>query len=74
LLIAICWGGLLFVFARPSMSLYELEAHVAADAVTYLRIVANGIALRLSLALPLRASTTLRDAARHRATSAVRDL
>ena len=39
LLIAICWGGLLFVFARPIMSLFELEAHITDNAVTYLRIV-----------------------------------
>ena len=36
LLIAICWGGLLFVFARPIMSLFELEAHITDNAVTYL--------------------------------------
>ena len=43
LLIAICWGGLLFVFARPIMSLFELEAHITDNAVTYLRIVSTAL-------------------------------
>ena len=43
LLIAICWGGLLFGFARPIMSLFELEAHITDNAVTYLRIVSTAL-------------------------------
>lgn len=45
LLIAICWGGLLFVFARPIMSLFELEAHITDNAVTYLRIVSTSLSI-----------------------------
>ena len=32
LLIAVCWGGLLFVFARPVMRLFELEPHITENA------------------------------------------
>ena len=73
LLIAICWGGLLFVFARPIMSLFELEAHITDNAVTSCALSRQHCPSSFSR-LPLRASTTLRDAARHRSTSAVRDL
>lgn len=43
LLIAVCWGGLLFVFARPVMRLFELEPHITENAVTYLRIISTAL-------------------------------
>lgn len=42
LLIAICWGGLLFLFANPILDIFELKESITADAVTYLRIVSTG--------------------------------
>lgn len=42
LLISLIWGALLFIFARPIIGLYRLEADVSAYAVEYLRIVATG--------------------------------
>lgn len=41
LIISICWGLLLFVFAHPIINIYKLEASIAANAVEYLRIVAT---------------------------------
>ena len=72
LLIAVCWGGLLFVFARPVMRLFELEPHITENAVTYLRIIST--ALPFVFLSPSRVSTTPLGAARHRSTSAERDL
>ena len=41
LIISICWGLLLFVFANPIIGVYKLEAPIAANAVEYLRIVST---------------------------------
>ena len=41
LLISICWGLLLFVFANPIIGIYKLEAPIAANAVEYLRIIST---------------------------------
>lgn len=43
LIISLCWGGLLFIFADPIMRIYELEEHITANAVQYLRIVSTGL-------------------------------
>jgi putative MATE family efflux protein len=39
LIIALCWGVLLFVFAHPVIELYKLDASITANAVNYLRII-----------------------------------
>ena len=41
LLIALCWGVLLFGLAHPIIGLYKLEEPIALQAVQYLRIVAT---------------------------------
>ena len=41
LLISLSWGALLFIFATPIISIYELEPHIAEMAVEYLRIIAT---------------------------------
>ena len=41
LIISICWGLILFVFAVPIMQIYKLEPAITAKAVNYLRIVAT---------------------------------
>ena len=41
LLISILWGLILFGFATPIIGIYELEAHISADAANYLRIVST---------------------------------
>lgn len=41
LLISVCWGGLLFLFARPILNIFELKQHITDAAVTYLRIVST---------------------------------
>ena len=41
LVISICWGLILFVFAEPIMQIYKLEPAITAKAVNYLRIVAT---------------------------------
>ena len=41
LIISICWGLILFVFAEPVMQVYKLEPAITAKAVNYLRIVAT---------------------------------
>ena len=41
LIISICWGLILFVFAEPVMQIYKLEPAITAKAVNYLRIVAT---------------------------------
>ena len=43
LIISLCWGGLLFVFADPIIRIYELEEHITANAIQYLRIVSTGL-------------------------------
>lgn len=42
LLISLCWGGLLYLFATPILNIFELPAHITENAVTYLRIVSTG--------------------------------
>jgi len=41
LIISVCWGLLLFVFAHPIIGVYKLEAPIAESAVEYLRIVST---------------------------------
>lgn len=41
LLISLCWGGILFLFATPIIGVYRLESHITAQAVSYLRIVST---------------------------------
>lgn len=41
LLISVVWGFILFAFAPSIIHIYELEAHIANDAVNYLRIVST---------------------------------
>ena len=36
-------GGLLFIFAEPIIRIYELEEHITANAIQYLRIVSTGL-------------------------------
>ena len=43
LIISICWGTLLFIFAEPIIRIYELEDHITANAIQYLRIVSTGL-------------------------------
>ncbi|MDE5760926.1 MAG: MATE family efflux transporter, partial [Bacteroides sp.] len=42
LLISLCWGGLLYLFATPILNIFELPTHITENAVTYLRIVSTG--------------------------------
>lgn len=41
LFISLSWGALLFIFAAPIISIYELEPTIAEKAVEYLRIIAT---------------------------------
>ncbi|WP_276858872.1 MATE family efflux transporter [Bacteroides fluxus] len=43
LIIAVCWGAVLFLFAHPILRIFELKADITAHAVTYLRIVSTGL-------------------------------
>lgn len=43
LVVSLTWAVLLFAFAVPLISIYELSPSISADAVSYLRIVAFGI-------------------------------
>ena len=43
LIISLCWGGLLFLLARPIIGIYELEAHITENAIAYLRIISTGL-------------------------------
>lgn len=43
LIVSLCWGGLLLVFADPIIRIYELEEHITANAIQYLRIVSTGL-------------------------------
>lgn len=43
LIISLCWGTLLFLFSNPIISIYQLESHIAENAVIYLRIVATAL-------------------------------
>lgn len=40
-LVSLLWGFLLFTLATPIIGIYELEPHIAHDAVNYLRIVST---------------------------------
>ena len=42
-IIALSWCTLLFIFARPVISLFSLEAEISATAVSYLRLVLSGL-------------------------------
>lgn len=42
LLIALCWGCLLFIFATPILQLFSLPIHITTQASTYLRIISCG--------------------------------
>lgn len=43
LLISACWASLLFAFASPIIGIYELETHIANNAISYLRIVSTAL-------------------------------
>lgn len=43
LIISVCWGGLLFLFAEPIIRIFQLKENITADAITYLRIVSTGL-------------------------------
>lgn len=43
LIISVCWGGLLFLFADPIIRIFQLKENITADAITYLRIVSTGL-------------------------------
>ena len=43
LIISLCWGGLLFILAEPIICIYELEVHITANAIEYLRIISTGM-------------------------------
>lgn len=43
IIISLCWGGLLFLLAEPIIRIYELKANIAANAVSYLRIVSTAL-------------------------------
>ena len=41
LVLSLIWASVLFVFATPIIGMYELEPHIAGNAVNYLRIVSS---------------------------------
>ena len=41
LVLSLIWASVLFIFATPIIGLYELEPHIAGNAVNYLRIVSS---------------------------------
>lgn len=41
LILSLCWGLVLFIFAHPIIDIYKLEAPIAENAVNYLRIIAT---------------------------------
>jgi putative MATE family efflux protein len=43
LIISLCFGGTLFVFARPIIAIYDLAPDITAMSVQYLRIVASAM-------------------------------
>lgn len=43
LIISVCWGGLLFLFADPIIRIFQLKENITTDAITYLRIVSTGL-------------------------------
>ena len=42
-IISLCWGCLLFILARPILSIYDLQPHITDEAVSYLRIVSTAL-------------------------------
>lgn len=45
LLVSLLWGGMLFAFAHPIISLFKLAPPIASDAADYLRIVSSAFPL-----------------------------
>ena len=45
LIVSVCCGVLLYIFAHPIINIYKLDTHITADAVSYLRIVATAMPL-----------------------------
>lgn len=43
LIISVCWGAILFLFAGPIISVYQLDGPISENAVTYLRIIVCGL-------------------------------
>lgn len=43
LLISVCWGALLFIFAYPIIGIYQLQDTISANAVEYLRIISTAL-------------------------------
>lgn len=43
LIISICLGSILFLFAHPIIGIYKLQEHIAADAVFYLRVISTAL-------------------------------
>jgi len=41
LILSLCWGALLFIFARPIIGLYQLSPDISLKATEYLRIVST---------------------------------
>lgn len=41
LILSLCWGLLLFLFAHPIISIYKLSAPISAQSVEYLRIIST---------------------------------
>jgi putative MATE family efflux protein len=43
LIISLCWGGALFIFARPMMEVFKLSAEITLGTVSYLRIISTAL-------------------------------
>lgn len=43
LIISVCWGALLFIFADQIINVYQLAEHITLNAVEYLRIIATAL-------------------------------
>ena len=43
LILSLCWGALLFIFADPIIAIYKLEASISHNAIDYLRIVMTAL-------------------------------
>lgn len=43
LIISICWAAILFIFANPIISIYQLESTIAENAILYLRVIATSL-------------------------------
>lgn len=42
-IISICLGGIFFIFAEPIIAIYQLDEHIASDAVSYLRVISTAL-------------------------------